>query len=217
MLSDTDMVITRLKQKRVYRQAARAEQSEANTRSVLESAVRLLRSAPRLSDVTLDDIAAGSGVTVRTILRRFGTRDSLLEAAFLALREEIVSHRTPVNPGDIDGGLASMLRQYEQDGDLNLRVLEEEHEFPLVHETLEHAREYQRRWLEDVFGPHLAHLKPEARKQRLLELYAATDVYLWKLLRRDLRQSVQSTAKTMRNLVLAVLTRKESEAPKEQK
>lgn len=209
MIGDTDMERTRPKQKRAYRQTARAGQSEANTRRVLKSAVTLLHSARRLSDVTLDTIAAGSGVTVRTILRRFGTRDHLLEAAFLALREEIVSHRKPVRPGDIDGALESMLRQYEQDGDFNLRALEEENEFPLVHETLEHARVYQRQWLESVFGPLLNDLKPEAREQRILELYAATDVYLWKLLRRDLGQSAGSTAKTIRNLILAVLTRKE--------
>jgi AcrR family transcriptional regulator len=198
-----------LKQRRAYRQTARAEQLEANTQLVLKTAVGLLRSAPKLRDLTLDEIASASGVTVRTILRRFGTRDGLLEAAFLALRDEIESHRPPVKPGDIDGALETMFGHYELDGDLNVRALEQEHEYRLVHEALEHGRAYHRQWLENIFGPHLEHLKPEARNQRILELYAATDVYLWKLLRRDLGQSAAATAHTISNLALAVLNRKE--------
>jgi AcrR family transcriptional regulator len=203
------MAVATPRPKRAYRQTARAEQLEANTERVLKAAVGLLRSVPKLQDVTLDEIASASGVTVRTILRRFGTRDGLLEAAFLALRDEISSHRPPVQPGDIDGALKTMFGHYEQDGDLTLRALEQEHEFRLVHEALEYGREYHRQWLENIFGPHLEHLTPARRKQRLLELYAATDVYLWKLLRRDLGQSAAATAHTMRNLALAVLHREE--------
>jgi AcrR family transcriptional regulator len=204
-----DMPAGQLKQKRAYRQTTRAEQLEANVQLVLKTAVGLLRSAPKLRDVTLDEIASASGVTVRTILRRFGTRDGLLEAAFLALRYEIGSHRPPVKPGDIDGALETMFGHYELDGDLNVRALEQEQEYRLVHEALEYGRAYHRQWLENIFGPHLEHLKPEARNQRILELYAATDVYLWKLLRRDLGQSATATAYTIRNLALAVLNRKE--------
>ena len=145
---------------RAYQQTTRAEQSEANTRRVIGSAVGLLRTTRRIDEVTLDAVAAQSGVTVRTILRHFGTRDGLLEAAFLALGDEFSSHRISPQPDNIDAAIQSLLENYEQDGDVNIRALEQEHDFPLVHEALQRGRAYHRVWLEQLFAPHLAPLKP---------------------------------------------------------
>ena len=107
---------------RAYQQTTRAEQSEANTRRVIGSAVALLRTTRRIDEVTLDAIAAQSGVTVRTILRHFGTRDGLLEAAFLALGDEFSGHRIPPQPDNIDAAIQSLFENYEQDGDNNLQT-----------------------------------------------------------------------------------------------
>lgn len=191
--------------KRAYNQTSRAEQAEANTQRVLDAAVHLLRTIPKLADLTLDDIAAESNVTVRTILRHFGTRDALLESAFTALGDDISSHRQETRPGDVDAALSSLLTHYEKDGDLNIRALQQESDYDIVHQALERGRSYHREWIETVFAPQLKPLTPAARKQRVTELYAATDVYLWKLLRRDLGNSAAATSATMHNLVRAVL------------
>ena len=48
-------------------------------------------------------------------------------------------------------------------------------------------------------------LSPRQREARLTALYAATDVYLWKLLRRDLKHDRSDTEQAFRQLVHGVL------------
>src|SRR5262245_2509102 len=190
---------------RSYIQAARAEQTEANAQSIVEAALSLIHSVRRLSEITLEDVALQSGLTVRTILRRFGSRDGVLEAAFAQLSQKFKRDRPPTTPGDVNAALASLLQQYEQDGDLNIKALDQEDEHPLLHEMMEYGRAQHRAWLVEVFGPHLTHLTGAQREQRVTELYAATDVYLWKLFRRDLRLGKQETADAFRHLVLGIV------------
>jgi hypothetical protein len=129
----------------------------------------------------------------------------VLEAAFAQLARQIVRDRPVTPPGDIDAALAALLHQYERDGDLNIKALDQESELPLLHKMMERGRMGHRAWLRRTFGPYLTHLDSAARKQRINELYAATDVYLWKLLRRDLNVGKQQTADAFRHLVLGVI------------
>jgi AcrR family transcriptional regulator len=190
---------------RGYRQEARAEQTQANLRAVLDAAVAHLRTARRVADVTLEGIAADASVTVRTILRQFGSKDGIMEAAFAEIGKQIEAYRQPTAPGDVDAALRVLLTQYEAEGDLNARVLSEEHEIPILHRLLQHGRKIHRQWLTDVFAPRLAHLPPAQREQRITALYAATEVLVWKVLRRDLHQSAEQTAVIFRQLVNGLL------------
>ena len=190
---------------RPYRQELRAQQTLANTETIVGATVALLKRTRRVGDITLEDIARESGLTVRSVLRRFGSRDSVLEAAFLRLKDELGSLRVATPPGDVDAAIDSLLDQYEQIGTFNIRALREEEEMPLLHRVLDEARGFHRDWLRGVFGPHLARLSPAERERRLTALYAATDIYLWKLLRRDLKCDRRSTVETIRRLVPGVL------------
>ena len=192
--------------RRVYRQERRAQQADANTARIVEACVALIKGARRVADVALDDIARQSGVTVRTILRRFGSRNGVLDAAFGLLRTEFQALRRPSAAGDVDAAIASLLRQYERIGDLNIRALEQEHQLALLHRTLEYARRYHREWLREMFAPQLSHLAPTEQDRRMTALYAATDIYLWKLLRRDLKLDRARTRETFSRLVRGVLT-----------
>ena len=99
---------------RAYRQQLRAQQADANTERIVKAGVTLIKTSRRLADITLDDVARASGVTVRTILRRFGSRDGVLEAALQPLQSEVKSLRVETPPGDVDAAIASLLDQYEQ-------------------------------------------------------------------------------------------------------
>jgi AcrR family transcriptional regulator len=191
---------------RGYTQARRAEQTGANTTRIVHACVALIKTVPHVGDITLDDIARESGLTVRTVLRRFGSRDGVFEAAFGLIQTEFAGLRVPSAPGDVDAAVASLLHQYEQIGDLNIRALAEEHQLVLLHRNLEIARRYHRDWLADVFSPHLSGVPPKERERRLTALYAATDIYLWKLLRRDLKLDRAQTQDTFNRLVRGVLT-----------
>jgi hypothetical protein len=128
-----------------------------------------------------------------------------MEAAFKEVGRQVEKARPVTPPGDIEAALAALLRQYEQEGDLNARVVAEEHEIPILHKLLEFARASHRQWLTHVFGPKLAHLPPNQQEQRIIALYAATEVQLWKVLRRDLHQSAKQTAALFDQLVRGVL------------
>ncbi len=174
------------KQPRIYKQEARAQRTEANTQEIVQAAIDRIRSARRLSQITLDEVAEKSGITVRTILRRFGSRDGLFEAAFQQLGTEIERARPTTTPGNTLLALRAMLAQYEHAGDLIVRALEEEDQIPLLHELLKTGRASHRAWLEQVYARHLAYVPKEDKEEVIAALYAATDVYVWKLLRRDL-------------------------------
>jgi len=190
---------------RAYRQDARAQQTQANADRVVHTAVSLVKKTERTADITLEDISKGSGVTVRTILRRFGSRDGVLEAAFAEIKTEFRSYRAPTTPGDVDAAVRALLDQYERIGDLNIRALEQEHQLPLLHRALTAARRSHREWLQHTFGPQLSQLAPREHDHRVTSLYAATDVYLWKLLRRDLGLDRDQTEAAFTRLVHGVL------------
>jgi AcrR family transcriptional regulator len=190
---------------RPYRQTRRANQTLANTETIVDATVALIKRARRLGDITLEDMARESGLTVRSVLRRFGSRESAFEAAFVRLKDELRALRVATPPGDVEAAIGSLLDQYEQIGTLNIRALREEEDMPLLHRVLDEARGIHRDWLRHVFGPHLARLSAAERERRLTALYAATDIYLWKLLRRDLKCDRRSTRDTIRRLVLGVL------------
>ncbi len=65
---------------RRYRQTARASAAEATGERILESFLQRFRQQ-WLEESTLDTIAADAGVTVQTVIRRFGGKDLLLDAA----------------------------------------------------------------------------------------------------------------------------------------
>lgn len=194
---------------RAYRQQLRAQQTDANTERIVNAGVMLIKTSRRLADITLDEVARASGVTVRTILRRFGSRDGVLEAALQPLQNEVKGLREETPPGDIEAAIASLLDQYEHIGDFNIRALEAEDLLPVAHRGLELGRQSHRAWLESAFAPQLDVLRGDEREARLIALYAATDIYLWKLLRRDLKRSREETHDTLCRLVRGVLSGRE--------
>jgi hypothetical protein len=79
-----------------------------------------------------------------------------------------------------------------------------EHRLPILADVLAMGRQKHRAWLQQVFAEELP---DDARQRRrtLTALYAATDVGVWKLLRRDLGTSRAETVQIMRRLVAGAL------------
>ncbi len=59
-------------------------------------------------------------------------------------------------------------------------------------------------WVEQMFPAALAGLRGKARARRIAQLVAVTDVYSWKLLRRDKGLDRDQTITAMRELVAAL-------------
>ena len=68
---------------------------------------------------------------------------------------KISALRYSVEPGDIPGAIRVLLDDYEQSGDMMIRVLALEHRFPDLTEVLTLARAGHREWVAYVFEPYL--------------------------------------------------------------
>ena len=105
-----------------------------------------------------------------------------------------------VEPGDIGAAVRQLVDRYEAMGDANVRLLELEGRIDPIDHLLAVARDSHRGWIETTFAPLLPAGRA-SREQLILTLYAATDVTVWKLLRRDLACSRAKTEAIIRNLV----------------
>lgn len=185
---------------RPYTMTARARSVEQTRRRILEAAVALHGERP-VSEIALDLVAEHASVSVQTVLRHFGSRDGLLEAAFAHATQQIVEERrAPV--GDVDAAVHALLDHYEARGDGVLVLLAQEQTEELARQVTDRGKAMHRAWVQEVFAPFLD--QPDAEELTDL-LVVATDVYAWKLLRRDRGLSRGSTEARLTRLVRSLL------------
>lgn len=188
--------------RRAYRMTARADAAAETARRILDAAYELFFRR-EYEEITLQAVADRAGVTMQTVLRRFGSKDRLADAVADVRLPEVLRSRSVDRPGDATTAVRILVDSYEKLGDLNWRMLREEHRFPALHKMLERARGLHRAWIEQTFAPLLPASGP-ARERRVLALFAATDFYQWKLLRRDLRLTRKETERLLQDAVEAV-------------
>lgn len=185
---------------RPYRMVARAETTRARAERVLEAALALFTDRP-YEDVSLEEVAERAAVTKRTVLRRFGSKEVLFGEAMSRARDQMIAHRQAAPVGDVAGAVANVVGHYERWGTNRLRLLEQEDRIPLIAEWVRAGREWHWGWVERVFAPRLKGLHGAQRRRRVGALVVLTDVYTWKLLRRDLRLSRSDTEATLTELI----------------
>jgi AcrR family transcriptional regulator len=189
---------------RPYRMGARRHAVEQTRIRILKSAYDMWLERP-YDQVTLDAVAAAAGVSRQTVLRHFGSKDDLAMAVVDWQRPLEESYRE-AEAGDVEGAVKHLLDRYEVMGDGNVRLLELEGRVPAVDYLLEQSRQSHRGWIERSFSPQMMPLRGHRRDEVVLSLFAATDVTVWKLLRRDLNQSRIGTEAIIRRLVDGVLS-----------
>jgi AcrR family transcriptional regulator len=155
-------------------------------------------------DVTLRDIAADAGVALQTVVNHFGSKEALFGVAFEQISDAIATLRWTVAAGDLEGAAATLVEDYEHSGDFTLRALAIEERVAVVRPALARGRRGHQEWVEHVFAGTLAGLRGAARKRRVAQLVVATDVFTWKLIRRDKGLSRDQTVTAIRELVEAL-------------
>lgn len=194
---------------RSYRMSARADAAAETHRRIVDAAIERLAESS-YDEVSLADVAEAAGVTVQTVLRRFGSKEALAEAAAAAGTEVVRRERFASAPGDVPAAMADLAAHYEAWGDRSLRLLGQEERSPALRRAVAGGRALHHAWVDHAFGPQLAAAKGAARRRLKAKLAAVTDVYTWKVLRRDLGLDAKATARSMRELVFAVLDSKEA-------
>jgi len=191
--------------KRVYRMTARKDAVDRASEAMLRATFELWLERP-YDEVTLEAVAELAGVSRQTVLRHFGSKEGLVVAVVdWAGSEEDAARR--IESGDVATGLRRLVDRYETTGDANVRLLELEGRIEAVDYGLAQGRAGHRSWIEHLFGPFLPQGPTRRREQAVMALYAATDVTVWKLLRRDFGRTRKDTEATIALLVEGVLAK----------
>jgi AcrR family transcriptional regulator len=168
----------------------RVAAAAATRARILDAAVELLLER-WYDEVTLDAVAEAAEVSGQTVLNHFGSKQRLTAAAAAEMSEQIAAQRD-VEPGDVAGAVRALVGDYEVTGDAVIRLLALEGRVPSVAPTLAMGRAYHREWVQRTF---------KATSAQLPALLLATDVYSWKLLRRDQRLSQDATVAVLTRMV----------------
>jgi AcrR family transcriptional regulator len=167
---------------RPYRMTARAASAAQTATDILDASWELFETSA-IADITLADIAARSGVTTQTVLRRFGDKEAVFAAMFDRLGVEVVQRRALASPNMIDDIVTKLVDNYEVSGNVTLKMLAEEATTPAVRGILAAGRTGHRQWCTTVFSDALAGLPKARRDRRLAQLVAICDVRTWEILR----------------------------------
>lgn len=180
-----------------YSMELRAAAAEATHERILDAAGELFLER-WYDDVTLATVAKRAGVSGQTVINHFGGKEGLFAGVQERFGQGVVSRRYSATPGDVESIVAALLDDYEITGDAVIRLLALEEKVPSVAPMLAAGRQGHREWVEAMFGA------PDVTP----ELVVATDVYTWKLLRRDQGLSRRKTAAAMRRLIEGILERR---------
>ncbi len=182
---------------------ARAEQAAETARKIIQAITDLWREKS-IDDITLQEVADRAGVTVQTVIRRYGSKEGLIEAAIASGDTGVRDDQDEAPAGDIEQVLDYILAHYERDGDAVLRTLALEDKLPAAKRLAEHGRQVHRDWCARVFAPYLPAVDDATYSVRLDAFVAATDLYLWKLIRRDLGRTADQTRRVISTLLHAL-------------
>src|SRR5262245_36358911 len=191
--------------RRTYTMAARADGMLATRERIVQAALRLAF-ARAYEDITLAAIAEAAGVSHQTVLNHFESKERVGAAAAEVLDRETRAVREQARPGGHAGAIAILVGEYERFGDAAARWAATSERLGSLAPTLDSARAGHQAWLERIFSGRLPGT-PARRRRAVHALHAATDVYTWKLLRRDLRLSRADTEGIMLDLVNGILAK----------
>ena len=183
---------------------ARAAAAAATAEGILDAAVQVFWELPT-DQFSLNQVARHAGVTVQTVIRRFGGREGLIAAAARRETIRVEAQRAHAPVDDLDRAVAVLVDHYEELGDRVVKMLAEEARNPGLRQISEHGRQVHRAWCERVFAPTLTRVALADRSRRLAQLVAVCDVYTWKLLRRQAGLSRQQTELAMVELLQPLL------------
>ena len=208
-----DVNVTNMKSddRRPYRMTNRAEAANATAERILDAMTELFWERPT-DQVVLRDVAERAGVTVQTVLRKYGGKEALLAAAADRAMSRTRAERD-VTPGDVETAIEVLLDHYEEAGARVLRLLAEEQAQPTLAEYAGGVARFIATGA-PLSSPMLSSRSAGLRvTRRLAQLVAVCDVYTWKLLRLDAGLSRRQTQIALHELLGPLLNTTDETAP----
>ena len=185
--------------RRSYHMTTRAEATRETGERILDAAEALFVEHS-FAELSLGLIAERAEVTVQTLIRRYESKEKLVAVVAERVMARVLAQRSQAHPGDIAGAVDNLLEHYESVGRLVLHLLAQEH-VPTLAAIAGEGRKLHRQWADRTLGPLVATSERRARRARLDELAAVTDIMVWKLFRIDWRRSRAETALSLRRML----------------
>ena len=183
--------------------SARADSAAATGERILDAVTALFWERPT-DQVVLRDVADRAGVSVQTVLRRFGSREELIAAAAdRATTRTMAQREVPAN--DLGRAVTALEHHYEEVGAGVLRLLAAAQSSTSLAGLAARGQELHRGWCERTFPDALRGLSDDDRRRRLAQVVAVCDVYTWKLLRLDSGLGRDQTRLALRELLTPLL------------
>jgi len=190
--------------KRPYQMSKRAESAAQTECRIFEATTKLWHERP-VAEITLEAIAERASVSTRTIIRRYGSKEGLFESCIKKDSSSMETARDKAEVGDVEGAIHYLLMDYETHGDAMIRTLAVESQLEIAHRVLQAGRSQHRQWCGRIFAPFLPDIKDVHYESELTAFVAVTELYLWKLLRRDLEHDLEETQGIFMKLVNGLL------------
>ena len=191
---------------RRYDQTVRAGTTEATGERIVEAFIARMMKGEWFDEITLDEVAEDAGVTVQTVIRRFGGKEGLLAEGVKLVGVQINATREAPG-GDLDAIIGNLIKDYERTGEMILRILALESRYAAIKRVTDYGRSEHRQWVSRAFGAELGALDGArgGRERAIDMLVVVTDVYTWKLLRRDMGHDAAAAKEMMKALVEGAL------------
>lgn len=196
---------------RPYVMTARAESAQRTGERIMDAAIALFWQAPT-DQLSLEAVAREAGVSVQTVIRRFGGKEGLLAAAGQREAARVGAQRAEAPVGDVAGAVRVLVDHYEELGEQVLRLLAEEPRVPGLAPVVAQGRAVHRDWCARVFAPALERRTGVERTRLQAQLVAVCDVHTWALLRLQSGLSRRQTELALVELVTPLMENPE-EAP----
>jgi AcrR family transcriptional regulator len=194
----------KLKMTRKYDMSVRTQAAEMTSEEIIK-VVGELWMKYSIKEITLQMVAQNAGVTVMTILRKYGSKEGLFEATIRADTAGIQDVRKESQAGNISQAISILMKEYEYAGPAVIRTLAVENDLPVAAKILKKGRELHKEWCQRIFAQYLPASNDKEYQIMLGAFYAATDVYKWKLLRNDLGYSQKETEKIFIKTVRGII------------
>lgn len=190
---------------RAYRMTARADAAERTGERITDAMLRRFSELP-YDRIRLEDVAADAGVTVQTVIRRFGSKHGVLRATVEREFTRLVTERAAALGTSPEATLHSLVQYYEDHGALILKLYAEADQAPGVPELASRARSYHVNWCREAFAAALDQgLDTRTRERRLAQIVAICDATTWRILRFDSQLSPTQTEQAVQEMLLALL------------
>jgi AcrR family transcriptional regulator len=185
--------------------SARAQAAEQTGHRIVDAMLERFSVAP-YDQIRLEDVAADAGVTVQTVLRRFGSKSGVMGAVVRRELGAIAAARSAADTSQPRHTIAELVVHYERYGALILKAYSEAPYIDGLVELVGAGRKHHLNWCRDAFAEHLdPDLDRATRTRRLAQLTVICDATTWRILREDLGLSPTQTRAALTEMAAPLL------------